>query len=110
MADVNGGKMNGFVAAGREELCKPSGPCHADVMGYHVRHRHPQLLGVRQQLRAAGPHVRGGPLVEPAVPPVRGLRMVGQVHPPGRPDELHRAPTSRQSGPRPTRRRSPGPT
>src|SRR5579859_1102836 len=35
-ADVNGGKMNGFVAIADKELCDPAGPCHTDVMGYHV--------------------------------------------------------------------------
>ncbi len=36
-ADVNGGKMNGFVAEAEKKLCKPKpAPCHPDVMGYHV--------------------------------------------------------------------------
>jgi phospholipase C len=36
--DVNGGKMNGFVAVADRMLCKPKpAPCHPDVMGYHVR-------------------------------------------------------------------------
>ncbi len=34
-ADVNGGKMNGFVAES-ETLCKPGKPCRTDVMGHHV--------------------------------------------------------------------------
>jgi phospholipase C len=35
--DVNGGKMNGFVAEAEKKLCKPKpAPCHPDVMGYHV--------------------------------------------------------------------------
>jgi phospholipase C len=37
-ADVNGGKMNGFVALADRMLCKPKpAKCHPDVMGYHVR-------------------------------------------------------------------------
>jgi phospholipase C len=35
--DVNGGKMNGFVAVAEKRLCRPSpAPCHTDVMGHHV--------------------------------------------------------------------------
>jgi len=34
-ADVNHGKMNGFVAES-EKFCKPEGPCRTDVMGYHT--------------------------------------------------------------------------
>jgi phospholipase C len=33
-ADVNGGKMNGFVK--EAELSCKAAPCHTDVMGYHV--------------------------------------------------------------------------
>jgi len=33
--DVNGGKMNGFVAES-EKFCKPSTGCRVDVMGYHT--------------------------------------------------------------------------
>ncbi|HKR71009.1 MAG TPA: alkaline phosphatase family protein [Streptosporangiaceae bacterium] len=36
-ADVNGGKMNGFVAEAEKKLCKLGHPCHPRVMGYHVR-------------------------------------------------------------------------
>ncbi len=36
-ADVNGGKMNGFVAEADKKLCRPGRPCHPDVMGHHVR-------------------------------------------------------------------------
>jgi phospholipase C len=36
--DVNGGKMNGFVAEAEKKLCRPRpASCHPDVMGYHVR-------------------------------------------------------------------------
>jgi len=36
-ADVNGGKMNGFVAEAEKKLCRAGRPCHPDVMGHHVR-------------------------------------------------------------------------
>jgi len=36
-ADVNGGKMNGFLAEAERKLCGSRRPCHPDVMGYHVR-------------------------------------------------------------------------
>jgi phospholipase C len=36
VADVNGGKLDGFVSAAENKLCKSQGPCHTDVMGYHV--------------------------------------------------------------------------
>jgi phospholipase C len=36
--DVDGGKMNGFVAEAEQKVCKPKpASCHPDVMGYHVR-------------------------------------------------------------------------
>ena len=51
----------------------------ADVMGYHDRARDPELLGVRAELRAAGPHVRAERVVEPARASVHGLGVVGEV-------------------------------
>jgi phospholipase C len=35
-ADVNGGKMNGFVAEAEKKLCRPGRACRPTVMGYHV--------------------------------------------------------------------------
>ncbi len=35
-ADVDGGKMDGFVRQAVTEQCKPKKPCHEDVMGYHT--------------------------------------------------------------------------
>jgi hypothetical protein len=36
-ADINGGKMNGFVNVAERMLCRPKpARCHPDVMGYHV--------------------------------------------------------------------------
>jgi phospholipase C len=37
LADLNGGKMNGFVAIADKLAClKTTGPCRPDVMGYHT--------------------------------------------------------------------------
>ena len=41
-----------------------------------------ELLGLRQELRAAGPHVRAGEVVVAARAPVPGLRLVGAVQEP----------------------------
>ena len=57
--------------------------------GLPRRARDPELLGVRAQLRAPGPHVRVGHVVEPAGAPLPRLRLVGEVHAARRPDELH---------------------
>ncbi len=35
-ADLNGGRMNGFVAVAEQKACAPSGSCRPTVMGYHV--------------------------------------------------------------------------
>ena len=59
--------------------------------------RDPELLGLREALRAPGPHVRADHLMDPAGAPVHGLRVVGAVPPPQRPDEL------RQRGREPAR-------
>ncbi len=47
--------------------------------GLPRRARDPELLGLRAPLRAAGPHVPAGHLVEPAGAPVHGLGMVGPL-------------------------------
>ena len=41
-----------------------------------------ELLGLRQELRAAGPHVRAGEVVVAARAPVHGLRLVGAMQEP----------------------------
>ena len=47
-ADINGGKMDGFVSIAEKMLCKPKpAPLPPDVMGYHVAVGHPELLGLR---------------------------------------------------------------
>ena len=48
-------------------------------MGYHDRARHPELLDVRDELRAPGPHVRAERVVEPARAPLHGLGVVGAL-------------------------------
>ena len=53
-----------------------------------------ELLGLRQELRATGPHVRTGQIVVAPRPPVHGLRLVGEMQEPLA-DELrqrHRGP------------------
>src|SRR5439155_11464839 len=50
--------------------------------------RDPELLGVRAALRAPGPHVPAGHLLEPAAAPVHGLGVVGALPQAQRPDEL----------------------
>ena len=47
--------------------------------GLPRRARDPELLVLRAPLRAAGPHVSAGHLVEPAGAPVHGLGMVGPL-------------------------------
>ena len=68
----NGGAMDGFVAQSRGSTVELHGSTNPmlrarwpmDVMGYHDRVGHPELLELRAQLRAPGPHVRAEPLVE----------------------------------------------
>jgi phospholipase C len=36
-ADMNNGKLNGYLSYADKEMCKKNDPCHPDVMGYHVR-------------------------------------------------------------------------
>ena len=81
--------------------------------GLPRRARDPELLGLRAQLRAPGPHVPAGHLLEPARPPVHGLGMVGALSHERRPDELRErgreparaARTSRRTRPAATRLR-----
>ena len=69
IADINGGKMDGFVAQaeyGRNDCVDPNKPdCGAGADrrrdGIPRRRGDPELLGLREELRAAGPHVRAGP-------------------------------------------------
>ena len=95
-ADINGGKMDGFIAqaqSGRRGCLVPTDPActnSADARrdGLPQRERHPQLLDVRQGLRPAGPHVRAERLLEPAVPPLPRLGVVGLLHAGRQPLEL----------------------
>ena len=86
-----GCKMDGFVArpkAARTARRTIQTAVHArldqtrvlDVMGYHDCRRDPQLLALRARLRAPGPHVRAGRVLEPPRAPVHGLRVVGDLH------------------------------
>ena len=104
------GQMDGFVdqAMSADRGCTdPTDPACAnsaapDVMGYHTAARHPQLLGLREALRAPRPHVRTERVVESPGAPVRGLGMVGALHR-QQSDELRQRP----AGPRQPRPMSP---
>ena len=99
-ADINGGKMDGFIGqaeSGRKGCLDPDRPGlhqlgHARRDGLPHRERHPELLDLRQGLRAPGPHVRAERVVEPARPPLPGLRVVGVLHPGRQPVELRERP------------------
>ena len=56
--------------------------------GVSHRKRDPELLGVCEALRAAGPHVRAGVFVDPSLAPVPRVGVVGDMSRPRRPDEL----------------------
>ena len=89
--------MNGFVnqalsrgegvpereQPGVRELSEPrrDGVPHAE--------RHPELLVVRAELRAPGPHVRAERLLEPPRASLPGVGVVGEVHPARHAVELH---------------------
>ena len=56
--------------------------------GVSHRKRDPELLGVCEALRAAGPHVRAGVFVDPSLTPVPGVGVGGDMSRPRRRDEL----------------------
>ena len=56
--------------------------------GVPHRQRDPELLGVREALRAAGPHVRAGVVVDASLAPVPGVGLGGDMPRPRRRDEL----------------------
>ena len=96
-ADINGGKMDGFVSqqehgmAGCAQTFNPAcgnGERHAGRDGLPHRRGHPELLGLRARFRAPGPHVRVGGVVEPASTPVHGVRVVRLLLDPKRSEEL----------------------
>jgi phospholipase C len=37
IGDMNAGELTGFVSVAEDRLCKNTGPCRTDVMGYHVQ-------------------------------------------------------------------------
>ena len=100
-ADINGGKMDGFIGQAESGQKRLSGSHRSGVHeldrtrrdGLPHRKRHPELLDLRQGLRPPGPHVRAERLVEPAGTPVPGLRMVGLLHPAGQSVELRQRPS-----------------
>ena len=89
--DVNGGKMDGFIRAHRATHCDEPRTRFVRRV-FRRRHgiphpaRHPELLGVREGVRAPGSHVRTDRVMEPAGSPLHGVGMVGAL----------RRPTTRQ--------------
>ena len=99
VADIAGGRMNGFVVQEQHaeaRLCQQfAAPCvlhgppeDARRDGVSRRARDPELLELRQQLRAPGPHVRVRRVLEHAGASVSRLRLVGVLCQESRPDEL----------------------
>ena len=89
-ADVDGGKMDGFITAGDRTPRRGAAQRQRRQPGMlqlgHARRDglphgggDPELLDLRQGLRARRPHVRAGRLVVAARPPLPGLGLVGQV-------------------------------
>ena len=95
-ADINCGKMNGFVAqADRLEkgCARPQQPGVLELGrprrdGLSHPERHPQLLVLCEELRPPGPHVRAERVVEPARAPLPRLRVVRALHPAQQPGKL----------------------
>ncbi len=95
-ADLDGGRMDGFVRLSEQPGGRGcgglSGVCasgtRSDVMGYHDAREIPNYWKYAAELRSQRPHVPIRPLVEPAVAPVHGLRVVGTLLASGRPVEL----------------------
>ncbi len=59
-----------------------------DVMGFHTQQRDPELLGLREAIRLAGPDVRAVGLLDAPGAPRARLRVVGDVPGSERSDEL----------------------
>ena len=87
-ADIDRGKMDGFIKeaeSGRKGCLNPTDPACTNSAeprrdGVSHRERHPELLDLREGLRAAGPLVRAGRVVEPARAPLPRVGMVGVLH------------------------------
>ena len=88
--DINHGKMDGFVARERRPhtrsaegsthpRCAPIFSPAPDVMGYHDGHEIPNYWALRAPFRPPGSHVPVGHLLEPSLPPLPRLRLVGNV-------------------------------
>ena len=98
---INGGAMNGFIDAlpptprwcvdrAASECARYLGPeGQPDVMSYLTRQEHPELLGLRGRVRAAGPDVRADRRLDPARAPVPRLGLVRLLLRPERPDVVH---------------------
>ena len=113
VADIDHGRMDGFVnqvvTSGARPLLRGLPGCRhvrrrpgaSRRDGLPHRARAAQLLGLREELRAAGPDVRAGPRLERALAPVHGVGLVGAVPVGARPDELCVRPGAADSRRRP---------
>ncbi len=93
LTDIDGGKMDGFIAqrrvrAPRHRLrvgCADSAAARpancVDVMGYHDQRELPQLLDVRAATSCSRTTCSSPPVLEPPVAPVHGLGVVGAAAP-----------------------------
>jgi phospholipase C len=66
VGDVDGGKMDGFARIADKLECKPKKKCQRDEMAYHAGSDIPNYWGLRPELRAQRPHVRGRDVLERA--------------------------------------------
>ena len=125
--DINAGKMDGFVVEARARRAKCASdrpplvltaPEAARRDGLSRRARDPELLELRPQLRAPGPHVRARRVLEPAAHLFMVSGWSAYVHEARRPDELPergarapaRRPRSSVTADRHRARLTPGPT
>ena len=105
VADIDGGRMDGFIAAARARAprcaairTRPTARGTRRRHGLSRRARASQLLEIRARFRAAGPSLRAERVVELTAASLHGLGMVGVVRAHRRSDELRqRAAVSRLS-------------
>ena len=95
VADINGGRMDGFVAQALHAphtACTPGDHhCHAgipDVMGYKTAQEIPNYWAYARHFVLQDAMFEPTCVVERARAPLHGLRLVGQVLGQGRPHEL----------------------
>ena len=99
-ADIDGGKMDGFIAqaAKASTNCAPNDPACAggkqtDVMGYHDGRDLPNYWAYAKNFTSPRPHVRTQRVLEPARAPVYGFGVVRQMQSGGRPGVVRECPS-----------------